>query len=65
MLRHAVLVVCLEEPANDICIVPVRPYSSLGKVGHEVIFWPEDVRGYRRACLPLIIPLFLALIPTK
>lgn len=65
MLRHAVLVVCLEEPANDICIVPVRPYSSVWKVGHEVVLWPEDIGGYRRACLPLIIPLVFALMPTK
>lgn len=61
MLRHAVLVVCLEEPSNNICVIPVRPYSSLGKVGHEVLFWPEDIRGYRRACLSLIILLLLAL----
>lgn len=65
MLRHAVLVVCLEEPSNDICVVPVRPYSSLGNVGHEVLFWPEDICGYRRARLPLIIPLFLALLQPK
>jgi hypothetical protein len=65
MLRHAVLVVCLEEPTNDIRVVSVRPYSSFGKVGHEVLFWPEDVRGYRRARLPLIIRLFLALLQPK
>lgn len=61
MLRHIVLVICLEKPSNNICIIPVRPYSSLGKVWHEVLFWLEDIRGYRRACLPLIILLFLAL----
>jgi len=65
MLRNAVIVVCLEEPSNDIRIVPVRPYSSLGKVGHEILFWPVDMWGYRRARLPLTIRLFLALLQPK
>jgi hypothetical protein len=30
-----------------------------------VVFRLEDIRGYKRACLPLIIPLVFALIPTK
>lgn len=65
MLRHAVLVICLEEPSNDICVVPVRPYSSLGKVGHEVLFWPEDIRGYGRARVSLIMLLLALLFPKE
>lgn len=65
MLRHTVLVVCLEEPSNDVCVVSVCPYSSLGKVVYKVLFWPKNIRGYRCARLPLVILLVLALLQPK
>lgn len=34
MLRYAVLVVRLEEPSDDVRIVPVCPYSSAGDIWH-------------------------------
>ena len=65
MLRHAVRAVCPKEPANDIRVVPVRPYSSLRKVRHKILFWPEGIRRYRRACLTLIARLSLTLLHSE
>jgi hypothetical protein len=42
VLRDAVLVVGLEETANDVCIVAVRPHASLRDICCEVLFGPED-----------------------
>jgi hypothetical protein len=46
VLRDAVLVVGLEETADDVCVVAVRPHASLRDVCCEVRFGPED--GGRR-----------------
>jgi hypothetical protein len=42
VLRDAVLVVGLEETADDVCVVAVRPHTSLRDVCCEVRFGPED-----------------------
>lgn len=64
MLRYAVLIVRPEEAPNDIRVVPVRPNSSLGKIGHEILFGPEDILGRGRWLyrLRLTTRLFPALL---
>jgi hypothetical protein len=42
MLGDAVLIVGLEETANDVCVVSVRPHAGLRDVVCEVLFGPED-----------------------
>jgi hypothetical protein len=42
MLGDAVLVVGLEETANDVCVVSIRPHAGLWDVVCEVLFGPED-----------------------
>ena len=43
MLRHAVLIVCLEQAADHVRIVPVRPHSRLGYVLRKIFVGPEQL----------------------
>jgi hypothetical protein len=66
MLRHAVLVVGMEEPSDHVCVVPVRPYPSPRQVLREVLSWPED-GGWKCIwpCRTLITRLLLDLLQAE
>lgn len=54
MLRYAVLIVRLEE-ANHVGIVPICPYSCIGKIVDEKVIGPKDTargRGRRGGARP-------------
>jgi hypothetical protein len=42
MLGDTVLVVSLEQTADNVCVVPVRLHAGLWDVVCEVLFGPED-----------------------
>lgn len=50
-MRDAVPVAWLEQPADHVGIVPIRPYSRLGEVIGEEFVGPKDGRRGRRGCL--------------